>query len=225
MEKTLGQRVKEQRDKLGWSQKALGKKLKATQAAISEIERGVSKSSKLLVPMANLFGMDVNELMTGVKPVDDGSKAIREANALLEGDSAYVKPYNPKAVYGNDVSADDIAVSAPYPLSISAFKEAGFPPFEFLAALRSHGSGMSPTIEDGQILIMNTLDTEPESSKIYLVCIDKRLFLKRFVYTPAGWLLRSDNPDKLTYPDFHIRHHDMNNIDIQGRIVWRAGVL
>lgn len=225
MEETIGQRVKEQREKRRLSQAALGKKLKVTQAAISEIERDITKSSKLLVPMANLFGMNVNELITGVKPLDDGSAVTEEIDSQLLTDSAYVRPYDPQAIYGKDVSADDISVTVPYPFSVSAFREAGFPPFEFLTTMRADGSGMNPTIEEGQILMMNTLDTEPESSKIYLVCIDKRLFIKRFVYTPAGWLLRSDNPDKLTYPDFHISHQDMNTIDVQGRIVWRAGVL
>lgn len=223
MDKTIGQRVKEQREKLRLSQAALGKKLKVTQAAISEIERDITKSSKLFVPMANLFGMNVNELITGIKPPDNESATDASSQPTL--DSAFINPYNPQAVYGKDISADDISMSEPYPFSVSAFRDAGFPPFEFLATMRADSFGMSPTIDDGQILIMNTLDTEPESSKIYLVCIDKRLFLKRFVYTPAGWLLRSDNLDKLTYPDFHISHTDMSTIDIQGRIIWRAGML
>lgn len=223
MDKTIGQRVKEQREKRRLSQAALGKKLKVTQAAISEIERDITKSSKLLVPMANLFGMNVNELITGIKPPENDSATDADNQPML--DSAYINPYDPQAVYGKDISADDISMSLPYSFSISAFRDAGFPPFEFLATMRADGMGMSPTIEDGQILIMNTLDTEPESSKIYLVCIDNRLFLKRLVYTPAGWLLRSDNPDKLTYPDFNISHADMSTIDIQGRIVWRAGLL
>ena len=43
--KTLGERVKEERKKRRWSQADLGVKVGVSQAAISEIERDVPKSS------------------------------------------------------------------------------------------------------------------------------------------------------------------------------------
>lgn len=222
---TIGDRVKAHRLKRGWSQAGLGSRLGVTQAAISEIERDVTKQSGLLIPMATLFGVDAQELLTGIKISDDAKAAFNAANHIPLHDGVIIKPYHAKTIFGDDVAENDVGTCEPLPFSRRLLDFYRLPHVNDLAVLRAHGAGMSPTIEDGQLLLLNKLETIPESSKIYLVCMDKRLFIKRFVYTPAGWLLRSDNPDKLTYPDFNVSNEDMAKLQIQGRIAWRGGVL
>ena len=222
---TVGKRVKALRVRRGWSQADLGARLGVTQAAISEIERDVTKQSGLLIPMATLFGIDAQELLTGVKVSDETKAALDAASNLPANDSVVIKPYCPKAIFGDGVAENDVAFSEALPFSRRALDYYQMPHVDDLATFRANGDGMRPTIEDGQLIMLNLADTVPESSKVYLVCMDNRLFIKRFVYTPAGWLLRSDNPDKLTYPDFKLTNEDMATLDIQGRIVWRAGIL
>lgn len=225
MTSTVGERVKEQRIKRGWSQSELGRRLDVTQAAISEIERDVTKQSGLLIPMATLFGVDAQELLTGIKVSDETKAALAAASSLPPSDNVMIQPYCPKAIFGDDVAENDVAFSEVLPFSRRALDVYNMPHVDDLATFRANNSSMNPTIEAGQLIMLNLADTVPESSKVYLVCIDNRLFIKRFVYTPAGWLLRSDNPDKLTYPDFQLTNDDMANLNIQGRIVWRAGIL
>lgn len=225
MTSTVGERVKEQRIKRGWSQSELGRRLGVTQAAISEIERDVTKQSGLLIPMATLFGVDAQELLTGIKVSDETKAALAAASSLPPSDSVMIQPYCPKAIFGDHVAENDVAFSEVLPFSRRALDAYNMPHVDDLATFRANGDGMRPTIEDGQLIMLNLADTVPESSKVYLVCMDNRLFIKRFVYTPAGWLLRSDNPDNLTYPDFRLTNDDMANLNIQGRIVWRAGIL
>ena len=94
-----------------------------------------------------------------------------------------------------------------------------------LATIYAQGDSMSPTIEDGQVLLVDTSEIVPRSSKIYLVCIDEQLYIKRLINIFDGWLMRSDNQDKHRYPDINLSPERMVNIDIQGRIIWKAGTL
>ena len=46
-----------------------------------------------------------------------------------------------------------------------------------LATIYAQGDSMSPTINDGQVLPVNTTDVTPKSSKIYLIGIDDQLYI------------------------------------------------
>ena len=46
-----------------------------------------------------------------------------------------------------------------------------------LATIHAQGDSMSPTINDGQNLPIDTADVTPKSSKIYLTCIDEQLYI------------------------------------------------
>ena len=221
---TIGKRVKAGRRLQNWSQADLGKKLGVSQAAISEIERDITKESALIVPIAKLYGVDAEELLTGKKPLSTDNQTKEESLAAsLFKEGAVIPAYDAKALYGNDIIENDVSMAKTLSFQCQILDRRNSAEPESLAVTYASGSGMRPTIEDGQTLLINTLDTEPQSSKVYLVCIGGRLFLKRFIYTPACWLLRSDNPDKMTYPNFEISHEDMKELDIQGRVVWRGG--
>lgn len=111
------------------------------------------------------------------------------------------------------------------PMPVAWLRAQKLPEAHLLAVIEASGYSMQPTIEDGQTLIVNTIDTEPKSTKIYLICIDGKLFIKRLIYTPNGWIMRSDNPNKSNYPDFVIEEEKFGSIDIQGRVVWQSGML
>ena len=219
---TIGERVKAGRRLMNWSQKDLGKRIGVSQAAISEIERNITKESSLIVPIAKLYGMTYEELLTGDNPAGGKDSSSKDA-ALNQG--IVIPSYNAKSLYGNDIIENDVTMAEPLFFQRNLLDKRYAAITDSLAVANANGSGMRPTIEDEQTLIISLLDKEPQSSKVYLVCIGGRLFLKRFVYTPACWLLRSDNPDKMTYPNFEISHDEMKALDIQGRIVWRGGVM
>ena len=110
-------------------------------------------------------------------------------------------------------------------MPVAWLRAQNLPEAHLLAVIEASGDSMQPTIEDGQTLIVNTVDIEPKSTKIYLICIDGKLFIKRLIYTPNGWIMRSDNPNKSNYPDFVIEEEKFSSIDIQGRVVWQSGML
>ena len=61
--KTVGERVKEERKKRKWSQQDLASRIGATQAAVSEIERDIPRSSGLIIAIAKAFNENLKRLL------------------------------------------------------------------------------------------------------------------------------------------------------------------
>lgn len=232
--KTLGERIKEERKKRRWSQADLGAKIGVSQAAISEIERDVPKSSGLVIPIAKAFKVDVSYLTDGKENVtrqmpsnDDIIIIGGDRNGEIADPKEYVMipRYDVRGSCGEGIDVNEVTIVDGMPMPVSWLRAQNLPEAHLLAVIEASGDSMHPTIEDGQTLIVNTIDTEPKSTKIYLICIDGKLFIKRLIYTPTGWIMRSDNPNKENYPDFVIEPGKFNSLDIQGRVVWQSGML
>ena len=231
--KTLGERIKEERKKRLWSQADLGVRVGVSQAAISEIERDVPKSSGLVIPIAKAFKVDVNYLTDGKENI---SRQIADNSdiVIIGGNSGEVADpkeyvmiprYDVRGSCGEGIDVNEVTIVDGMPMPVAWLRAQKLPEAHLLAVIEASGYSMQPIIEDGQTLIVNTIDTEPKSTKIYLICIDGKLFIKRLIYTPNGWIMRSDNPNKSNYPDFVIEEEKFGSIDIQGRVVWQSGML
>lgn len=231
--KTLGERVKEERKKRRWSQADLGAKVGVSQAAISEIERDVPKSSGLVIPIAKAFKVDVSYLTDGKENVrkqmldNNDIVIVGSKNGEVADPKEYVMipRYDVRGSCGEGIDVNEVTIVDGMPMPVSWLRAQNLPEAHLLAVIEASGDSMQPTIEDGQTLIVNTVDIEPKSTKIYLICIDGKLFIKRLIYTPRGWIMRSDNPNKDNYPDFVIESESFDSIDIQGRVVWKSGML
>lgn len=82
---SIGKRIKELRQKYGVTQEKLAEYLGVTYQAISKWERDVtSPDITMLVPIANFFGIDLNELFDfdGTREATDVEEYIRESNSL-----------------------------------------------------------------------------------------------------------------------------------------------
>ena len=62
-----------------------------------------------------------------------------------------------------------------------------------------------------------------QSGKVYLIETGGELRIKRLFKRANGWVVASDNQDKIRYPDEPL--NALNDIRIIGRIVWRGGRL
>lgn len=94
---------------------------------------------------------------------------------------------------------------------------------ENLSVIAASGESMAPTIQDGEVLLIDHSDAEPRDGKVFALARGDELVVKRLARDFAGgWIVRSDNPDKT-------RHGDMQVADtalrIVGRVVWRGGGL
>lgn len=232
--KTLGERIKEERKKRKWSQADLAGKIDATQAAVSEIERDIPRSSGLVIPIARAFKVDVSYLTDGRERITSQMPSITDC-VIVGGKNAGQSPdpseyvmipcYDVQGSCGVGIDVNEVNIIDGMPFPISVLRANKLPDPHYLAVIEASGESMMNTIENGELMIVNTLDVEPKTSKIYLICLDEKLFVKRLIYTPDGWIMRSDNPDKSLYPDFVLSPDKFTSLDIQGRVVWRGGMM
>lgn len=96
------------------------------------------------------------------------------------------------------------------------FKTHGYRPEKLLAAI-VNGASMEPTLYDGDLVVINTDQPEPIDGRAFALNYEGVMSIKRLVRDGGEWWLRSDNPDKIRFPDK--RTHA--EVSIIGEIVYR----
>ena len=80
------------------------------------------------------------------------------------------------------------------------------------------GESMEPTLTDGDLLVVDLRLTE-QPAGIYAINFDGESFVKRVEKTGEGYSLVSDNR---AYPPIVIKGHDLDVLNIIGKVVWAA---
>jgi len=89
------------------------------------------------------------------------------------------------------------------------------------AALRAKGESMAPTIEDGDLMLVDEGDRKISArAGIFVIRIDGALMVKRVAHFGDVLKITSDNPD---FPVMLPRRSD--SIEIVGRVVWLSRTL
>lgn len=96
-----------------------------------------------------------------------------------------------------------------------------------LDVIYANGNSMEPTINHGDVLLVDESKIEPRDGQIFAMQSEsKGTIVKRLVKSDFdGWIIRSDNPDKARYGDETLRDGEINEVRIIGRVVWRGGML
>lgn len=96
-----------------------------------------------------------------------------------------------------------------------------------LDVIYASGHSMEPTINDGDVLLVDESKIEPKDGQIFAMqSSTKGTIVKRLVKSDIdGWIIRSDNQDKARYGDEVLRDGEINEVRIIGRVVWRGGML
>jgi phage repressor protein C with HTH and peptisase S24 domain len=96
-----------------------------------------------------------------------------------------------------------------------------------LDVIYANGNSMEPSINDGDVLLVDESKIEPKDGQIFAMqSANKGTIVKRLVKSDIdGWIIRSDNPDKARYGDEILRDGEINEVRIIGRVVWRGGML
>ncbi len=81
------------------------------------------------------------------------------------------------------------------------------------------GDSMSPTLEEGDFIMVNTADNEIRTGRVYLLRIGEELMVKRLERRPGNILvIRSDNP---RYEDIPVNMEvSLDEVEVYGRMVW-----
>jgi transcriptional regulator with XRE-family HTH domain len=96
---------------------------------------------------------------------------------------------------------------------------------ERLAVINTDGRSMYPTLGEDEPVVVNLEDTRLADNKIFAIeDADEGVRIKRLIKQRDGRILvRSDNPDKFSYPDDYITPD--SGTRIVARVCYRAGEL
>ncbi|KJK19079.1 LexA family transcriptional regulator [Pseudomonas sp. 2(2015)] len=97
---------------------------------------------------------------------------------------------------------------------------------EHLIVIYAEGESMWPTINDRDVLLIDRSKVDPMDRQVFVLAGGDGTIVKRLVQAPLGqWVLRSDNEDKVSYPDRYFLRSNGNEHRIIGKVIWRGGDL
>ncbi|CAG9259558.1 HTH cro/C1-type domain-containing protein [Burkholderia diffusa] len=204
---------------------------KPPQATIFRILNGESLTPRdsTVQPLAEHFGVPVHELRyVDLQAAHENRGSSRSGDSDLpyptEDEFSMVPQLDIAAACGDGKYVDHVVVKGGLAFKRSSLRDFGVPEHAARIIYASGGS-MSPTIQDGCVVLLNTADQAPKEGKIFAICTpDGGLVLKRLIwdYHPTmgaqTWIMRSDNPDKNAHPDKVLPPDDRTMII--GRAVW-----
>lgn len=143
-------------------------------------------------------------------------EAAREALAASRSDFRHIDVYDIEASAG-----DGAIVSSEQPLYDLAFRREWLEGMTRaadaeLAVIRAKGESMSPTLTDGDMLLVDTTKKNINYDGLYILRYDDVLRVKRIDLNPSTrrYRVKSDNP---LYDTFEVEAADL---DVVGRVIW-----
>lgn len=206
----IGDRIKEARRRAGLNQPALAKACGwASQGRVSNYERNLREPKTSDVRLiAKALGVSEAWLWTGSNEGASSTTSEKmDSDAIVE------------IGFLDDAGALDKLVFTNAWFSERSLSRASV--YAYCAA----GNSMSPTINDGEILVIDTSSTTPSPNKVFVLRSPSgELMLRRFLQSMTGdYIVSCDNTDKAKFPDERISANDISSIQIVGRVVWRGG--
>lgn len=226
---TLGERIARLRKAAGHSQTALASLCgwENGQARIGNYERDTREPNiSDLRQIANALSVSLMTLIEGENQnqVNESSAPYGHSPSTL--DYALIPQHSAHGSAGNGQFNDHAEV-----IGGLVFKRAWLKRMNLreqnLQVIYVQGHSMEPTISDADVVLIDQSQTTPHDGRIYLIRKhDGELIIKRLIQTmTGGWIIRSDNDDKRSYPDQPITDSEIDQVQIIARVVWHGGAL
>jgi phage repressor protein C with HTH and peptisase S24 domain len=99
-----------------------------------------------------------------------------------------------------------------------SFLERAYLQADQLLALEAEGDSMAPTLESGDLLLVDRSRKKPKDGKIYVLTVSDTLLVKRLHWDlQGGLMIQSDNP---AYPDRQLPAKEVTYLAVVGEVVW-----
>ncbi|WP_054064762.1 XRE family transcriptional regulator [Pseudomonas asplenii] len=232
----LKDRLKKARKDAGLTQAELADRVGIKQASVSEIERGLTRTSGYLVQLAQVCGVDPVWLSEGTGAPEPTRPA---SNATMLG---------PISVWDDDTPLDDDEVYVPFlkEVELSAgsgrtvIQESSSRKLRFgkqtlrnqgvqadqAVCVTVHGNSMEPVLPDGSTVGVDRSCTAVKDGKMYAIDHGGELRVKTLYRIPGGGLrFRSFNQDE--HPDEEYTADDLaeKSISVLGKVFWYSVLL
>jgi phage repressor protein C with HTH and peptisase S24 domain len=148
-----------------------------------------------------------------------------EAASRLDDRYAFIPQYDAKAAAGLGSENPHVEIRSTLAFKREWLRVKGVNP-KHLIVIYAEGQSMWPTINDGDVLLVDRSKVDPVDSQVFVLTGGDGAIVKRLVKAPLDrWMLRSDNDDKDVYPDRYFLRINENEHRIIGQVIWRGGDL
>lgn len=212
---SLGNRIKLAREYSQLSQEDLADAVGCSIDLIRKLEQGNRKDTTFKVKIANACNINPSWLDTGEGLMVDEQKplfmrSVRQDHAEYKVDpiSLIDNPDYPSirrvnlrlsaGIVGFSIE-HDVEDKSPIVMQRQWFESRGYNPAKLLAT-GLKGDSMSPGMNDGDTIVINTEDTTPVDGIVFAINYEGEMLVKRMVRDAGIWWLSSDNPDQRKYP-------------------------
>lgn len=241
----LKDRLKRARKNAGLTQVELAERAGIKQASVSEIERGLSRTSGHIIKLAQICGVDPVWLADGSgtpegnrNPSADSATSTIESNAVLLG---------PMDVWDDDTPLDDDEVYVPFlkevELSAGAgitavqqshkqklrfgkatLRRQGVQPSEAVCVSVS-GNSMEPVLPHGSTVGVDRGCTTITDGKMYALDHGGQLRVKTLYRLAGGGIrMRSFNRDEHPDEEYTIQEMLQKEIIVLGKVFWSSAL-
>jgi phage repressor protein C with HTH and peptisase S24 domain len=153
------------------------------------------------------------------KNSDELIKQLRQMRQTDRAGFIYVQRYDVQASAGHGSVVNEEAVVDRLAFKRDWIRRLGLDP-SFLALIDVRGDSMSPTIDSGDILLLDTRSDHVGSEGVYVINLNGPLLVKRLRIRISGAIeIISDNPK---YGSEEISGEELSSLIIVGRVVWHG---
>lgn len=212
-------RLRTKMEELDLSESELSRRCGVPQPTINRILSGESSSPRksTIESLSIALKVSPNWLLFG-------GEDARAPGSPSEKDYALIPQFSARGACGDGYLNDHIEMSEGLVFKRDWLKRMGVKP-ENLFVIYADGDSMEPYIFEGDVILFDASSLEPKDRQVYVIRRpDGGTSIKRLTHQlTGGWMIRSDNPDKASYPDELASNESMNDIPIIGRVIWRGG--
>lgn len=216
---SLGERLREERERLGMSQTQFGDLAQVTKKT-QMLYEGDQRSPKAdyLTAIASQ-GVDVQYVLTGNRSVPE-SQPLGLPVTEPGPDLSPVKMYDIEAAAGAGRSFEGEPVKTILHFPSSELAEQGLDPAQ-VVGIKVRGDSMDGTLADGDWVLVDRSNRDPKQEGVFLLLVSGERRIKRVQRLAGGALyLISDNDH---YQPEMIKPQDMHDVEILGRCEIRIG--
>ncbi|MDK1290526.1 XRE family transcriptional regulator [Pseudoalteromonas umbrosa] len=167
-------------------------------------------STAYLEHLYSLFSVDLNWLLTGVQAADTPAQHSQE-------DLLVVPKLDVEASAGFGAINGQEDVTEQFALNKRWLQSQLGVHSDRLAFVSVRGDSMLPTLEHGDMVLVDLSQQQPSKAGVYIIQTQDGLMAKRLQQKSDHIAVISDNPD---YPSWQINSQNAEHHGVAGRIVW-----
>ncbi|WP_157956921.1 XRE family transcriptional regulator [Salinicola aestuarinus] len=213
---TIGDRIKEERDRLDLSQTAFASLAGVGKTTQINYEKNNRSPDTDYLSALDAAGVDTFYVLTGRRLEEQ--KSLAESGGADDGRS--VPLYDVEGAAGAGRSLEHETVIGHFPMTMALINQLDLADAR-LAGVRVRGDSMEPTLFDGDWTFVNLDDTNWSLGGVFLVWVSGELRIKRVQRLAGGAMyLISDNRH---YEPEMIAPDKMQDVAVLGRVRTRLG--